>query len=45
MSCYVYLRETKGCIDVAQTVKREIEDFRKYTGLIQALRNPGMRNR
>ena len=38
-------RGTKGCIEVDHMVKGEIEDFRKYTGLIQALRNHGMRNR
>ena len=38
-----YCRDSKGCIEVAQMVKGKIEDFRKYTGLIQALRNPGMR--
>ena len=38
-------RDIPGCLDVAQDVKRQIEDFRPYIPLIQGLRNPGMRNR
>ena len=38
-------REIPGCLDVAQEVKHQIEEFRPYIPLIQGLRNPGMRNR
>lgn len=34
-----------GCLDVAQEIKKRIEEFRPHIPLIQALRNPGMRNR
>ena len=34
-----------GVIEVAQEIKKQIEDFRPYIPLIQGLRNPGMRNR
>ena len=34
-----------ACQDVAQEVKRWIEEFKPYIPLIQALRNPGMRKR
>lgn len=43
---YVYLyRDIPGCLNVAQEVKQNIEEFRPYIPLIQGLRNPGMRNR
>ena len=35
----------KGCLDVADEIKSEIEQFRPFLPLIQSLRNPGMRNR
>ena len=38
-------RELPGCLDIAQQVKQQIEDFRPFIPLIQGLRNPGMRNR
>ena len=41
----LYYRDVPGCLDVAQDVKRQIEDFKPYIPLIQGLRNSGMRNR
>ena len=43
--CIKHFKEVRGCREVGEEVKRRIEDFRPYVPLIQALRNPGMRNR
>ncbi|KAJ1569497.1 Dynein heavy chain 1, axonemal [Cladochytrium tenue] len=34
-----------GCLSVANQLKEEMDDFKPYLPLIQALRNPGMRDR
>ena len=34
-----------GVQEVAQEIKRKIEDFKPFIPLIQGLRNPGMRSR
>lgn len=41
----IVFRNIPGCLDVAQEIKRQIEEFRPFIPLIQGLRNPGMRNR
>lgn len=43
--CVKHFREIPACMDVAQDVKKQIEEFRPNIPLIQGLRNPGMRNR
>jgi dynein heavy chain len=40
-----YFKDIPGCLNVAQEIKQQIEDFRPHIPLIQGLRNPGMRNR
>ena len=44
-SILCYFRDIPGCLDVCQEIKKQIEDFRPHIPLIQALRNPGTRNR
>jgi len=34
-----------GVLEVAEEVKRQIEEFKPFIPLIQGLRNPGMRQR
>jgi dynein heavy chain len=34
-----------GCLEVAKQIKDELDEFKPYIPLIQALRNPGMRER
>ena len=43
--CAKHFKEIPACQDVANEVKRKIEDFKPYIPLIQGLRNPGMRSR
>ena len=43
--CTRQFADIPACQDVAQEVKRWIEEFKPYIPLIQALRNPGMRKR
>ncbi len=43
--CVKHFRDIPGCLEVAQDIKAQIEDFKPYIPLIQGLRNPGMRNR
>ena len=43
--CVKHFRDLPACLDVAQEVKKGIDDFKPYIPLIQGLRNPGMRNR
>ncbi|KAL7746739.1 hypothetical protein RI367_007902 [Sorochytrium milnesiophthora] len=38
-------RNTPGCATIANQVKEEMDGFKPYLPLIQALRNPGMRDR
>ena len=43
--CIKAFRDAPGCLKVAETVREWIEEFKPYAPLIQALRNPGMRDR
>jgi dynein heavy chain len=38
-------KNSPGCLEVANQIKDEMEEFKPYIPLIQALRNPGMRDR
>ncbi|KXS21750.1 hypothetical protein M427DRAFT_107149 [Gonapodya prolifera JEL478] len=38
-------KDVPGCLNVANQVKDEMDQFKPYLPLIQALRNPGMRDR
>ncbi|KAJ3214893.1 Dynein heavy chain 1, axonemal [Dinochytrium kinnereticum] len=40
-----HFKQIPGCLNVATQVKDEMEEFKPYLPLIQALRNPGMRDR
>ncbi|KAI8841134.1 dynein heavy chain and region D6 of dynein motor-domain-containing protein [Chytriomyces cf. hyalinus JEL632] len=40
-----YFKNMPGCLAVATQVKDEMDEFKPYLPLIQALRNPGMRDR
>ncbi|KAJ3111551.1 Dynein heavy chain 1, axonemal [Phlyctochytrium bullatum] len=40
-----HFKQIPGCLEVATQVKDEMEEFKPYLPLIQALRNPGMRDR
>ncbi|ORY49032.1 hypothetical protein BCR33DRAFT_714104 [Rhizoclosmatium globosum] len=40
-----YFKNIPGCLAVATQVKDEMDEFKPYLPLIQALRNPGMRDR
>nr|KAJ3421411.1 Dynein heavy chain 1, axonemal [Polyrhizophydium stewartii] len=42
---FKFFKNTPGCLAVATQVKEEMEEFKPYLPLIQALRNPGMRDR
>ncbi|XP_065194434.1 dynein axonemal heavy chain 1-like [Sycon ciliatum] len=43
--CSKLFKDKPGCQGVADEIKRQIEEFKPYVPLIQALRNPGMRTR
>ncbi|XP_032892704.1 dynein heavy chain 1, axonemal [Amblyraja radiata] len=43
--CTKYFKDIPGLSDVAVKIRFMIEEFKPYIPLIQALRNPGMRNR
>uniref|UniRef100_A0A4W3IMR6 Dynein axonemal heavy chain 1 n=1 Tax=Callorhinchus milii TaxID=7868 RepID=A0A4W3IMR6_CALMI len=43
--CVRQFKDIPGCAQVAQDIRGRIEEFKPYIPLIQALRNPGMRNR
>jgi dynein heavy chain len=45
VKCSKAFRDTPGCLAITETVSGWIEEFRPYVPLIQALRNPGMRER
>ncbi|EDQ91509.1 uncharacterized protein MONBRDRAFT_15298, partial [Monosiga brevicollis MX1] len=45
LKCSKSFKELPGCLAIAQTVSGWIEEFKPYVPLIQALRNPGMRER
>ncbi|KAJ3125137.1 Dynein heavy chain 1, axonemal [Nowakowskiella sp. JEL0407] len=40
-----HFKQIQGCLQVATQIKDEMEDFKPFVPLIQALRNPGMRDR
>ncbi|KAI9349443.1 dynein heavy chain and region D6 of dynein motor-domain-containing protein [Zopfochytrium polystomum] len=40
-----HFKNTPGCLSVANQIKDEIDEFKPFLPLIQALRNPGMRDR
>ncbi|RKO93938.1 dynein heavy chain, N-terminal region 2-domain-containing protein, partial [Blyttiomyces helicus] len=40
-----HFKNTQGCLNVATQIKDEMDEFKPYLPLIQALRNPGMRDR
>ena len=43
--CTKHFKDIPGCLDVAQEIKKQIEEFKPFIPLIQGLRNQGMRNR
>ena len=43
--CVRFFQDIPACQEVALEIKGWIEDFKPYIPLIQALRNPGMRQR
>ncbi|XP_069792874.1 dynein axonemal heavy chain 1 isoform X2 [Narcine bancroftii] len=43
--CTKFFKDIPGLSDVALKIRSMIEEFKPYISLIQALRNPGMRNR
>uniref|UniRef100_A0A8C5QQJ6 Dynein axonemal heavy chain 1 n=1 Tax=Leptobrachium leishanense TaxID=445787 RepID=A0A8C5QQJ6_9ANUR len=43
--CVKYFRDIPACQEVAEDIKKRIEEFKPYIPLIQGLRNPGMRSR
>ncbi|XJO76015.1 hypothetical protein BDV3_006595 [Batrachochytrium dendrobatidis] len=42
---FKHFKNSPGCLAVAGQIKEEVEEFKPYLPLIQALRNPGMRDR
>ncbi|KAI8896128.1 dynein heavy chain and region D6 of dynein motor-domain-containing protein [Globomyces pollinis-pini] len=43
--CLKFFKNSPGCHEVAKQIKDEMEEFKPNVPLIQALRNPGMRER
>ncbi|XP_067855101.1 dynein axonemal heavy chain 1 [Heptranchias perlo] len=43
--CTKFFKDIPGLVDVALKIRSMVEEFKPYIPLIQALRNPGMRNR
>uniref|UniRef100_UPI00398EE5C8 dynein axonemal heavy chain 1 isoform X2 n=1 Tax=Pristiophorus japonicus TaxID=55135 RepID=UPI00398EE5C8 len=43
--CTKFFKDIPGLAEVAIKIRSTVEDFKPYIPLIQALRNPGMRNR
>ena len=42
---FKFFKNSPGCLAVASQIKQEMEEFKPYLPLIQALRMPGMRDR
>lgn len=43
--CIKVFKDNPGCLNVAQEIRHQLEEFKPKVPLIQGLRNPGMRNR
>ena len=43
--CSKRFKDNQGCWEISQEIRRRVDAFRPHVPLIQALRNPGLRNR